>query len=441
MFKLRSQWKSTVMFGNQLLEIKVEITCTVILRLFSCVAMDRERTPCRAHWSSTVPPPPVSWQNPMGTVHRPQTRPTVMQPQNLSWNPNPCAARIMNVPVAPQVPEWSPNPCAARVTNVQVAPQVPGMSTAHQGPGSTRHRTFGPMLPAEFSQNPNYLDSRSIAGLNLARWVKKSEWTVKKQIDGCPSHAIPLHSVLYQGWNSYWIRHVAEGKPTFFVGFRSMAEVVFCHSLFAKLREENVDLDELARVVHGGQTSSSGSNLSDARVQATQTLATKVVDFMSGLYPQDEADPEKAAMVNQIQLLQQQLARFESVTPTKSENTEAGISNKTPTSGSNDGGSGLPIEVGSPEPKPDLAPSAVKGPDGSTRLLRGSSQETRSGLMQAFQKGKAPECSGEPHVVSDSKPLSAKPTQVDNKLEYGTASHVSHTVRNVDPLQLENMQK
>ena len=50
--------------------------------------------------------------------------------------------------------------------------------------------------------------------LNLARWVKKSEWTVKKQIDSCPSRAIPLHSVLCQGWNSYWIRHVAEGKPT-----------------------------------------------------------------------------------------------------------------------------------------------------------------------------------------------------------------------------------
>ena len=92
----------------------------------------------------------------------------------------------------------------------------------------------------------------------------------------------------------------------------------------------------------------------------------------------------------------------------------------------------MPIEVGTPEPKPDLATSAVKGPDGSTRLLRGSSQETRSGLTQAFQKGKAPECSGETHVVSDSKSLPAKPTQVDNKLEYGTASHVSHTVRNVD---------
>ena len=31
-----------------------------------------------------------------------------------------------------------------------------------------------------------------------------------------------------------------------------MAEVVFCHSLFAKLREEDVDLHELACVVHGG---------------------------------------------------------------------------------------------------------------------------------------------------------------------------------------------
>ena len=359
------------MFGNQLLEIKVEITCTVvfalILRLSSVAAMDRERSPRRGHWSSTVPLPPISWQNPMGTMHRPQTRPNVVQPQNLSlsWNPNPCVARIMNVPVAPQVPEWSPNQCAARVPNVPVAPQAVGMYTARPGPGyagsggQAQHRTFGPMLPAEFSQNPNYLGARTIAGLNLARWVKKSEWTVKKQIDGCPSHAIPLHSVLYQGWNSYWIRHVAEGKPTFFAGFRSMAEVVFCHSLFAKLREADVDLDDLARAVHGGQTSESGSNLSDARVQATQMLTTKVVDFMLGLYPQDEADPQKVAMENQIKLLQQQLARFESATPTKSESNEAGMLNKSPMSGSNDGGCGLPIEVESPEPKPASAPSAV----------------------------------------------------------------------------------
>ena len=81
--------------------------------------------------------------------------------------------------------------------------------------------------------------------------MRKTDWTVKKQIDHCPTHTIPLHAVLYQGWNSYWIRHIAEGKPTLCAGFRSMAEVVFCHSLFAKLREEAIDLDELARMVSG----------------------------------------------------------------------------------------------------------------------------------------------------------------------------------------------
>ncbi|CAE7685635.1 unnamed protein product [Symbiodinium microadriaticum] len=153
-------------------------------------------------------------------------------------------------------------------------------------------RSFGPNLPADIVQNPHFLDTRTVAGLSLHRWVRRTEWTTKKQIDQCPTHFIPLHAVLYQGWNSYWIRHIAEGRPTFFAGFRSMTETVFCHALFSKLREESVDLDELGIMLSGARGSHGGMVTNDVKLQASQELASKVVEFMLGLYPQETPDPK-----------------------------------------------------------------------------------------------------------------------------------------------------
>ena len=37
--------------------------------------------------------------------------------------------------------------------------------------------------------------------------------------------------VLYEGFHSYWLRHVAEGRPTYLAGFRSLSEVVLSYIL------------------------------------------------------------------------------------------------------------------------------------------------------------------------------------------------------------------
>ena len=56
-----------------------------------------------------------------------------------------------------------------------------------------------------------------------------------------------------------------------------MAEVVFCHSLFAKLREEAIDLHELAMMVSGAGNNTGHNPTNDSKVQASQDLAGKVV--------------------------------------------------------------------------------------------------------------------------------------------------------------------
>ena len=196
---------------------------------------------------------------------------------------------------------------------------------------------------SDFVQNPHFLDSRTVAGLSLHRWVRRTEWTTKKQIEQCPTHVIPLHSVLYQGWNSYWIRHIAEGKPTFFAGFRSMAETVFCHALFSKLREESIDLDELGMMMSGSRVHQGSPITNDVKLQASQELAGKV----------EAPDPKVAALENQIHMLQQQIARFEqSPAPSAArEPTSAGSATPSPVP-ANSGQPSLPINGG-------LSPSAT----------------------------------------------------------------------------------
>ena len=187
--------------------------------------------------------------------------------------------RWLSAPMAPQIPGAPPPPRTS----------TPVGGTVHQSAGSgyirptspqgtstgTGMRSFGPLLPADFVQNPNFLDTRTVAGVSLPRWVRRTDWTTKKQIDQCPTHVIPLHSVLYQGWNSYWIRHIAEGKPTFFAGFRSMAETVFCHALFSKLREESIELDELGMMISGGRAHQGSPITNDVKLQASQGIGRK----------------------------------------------------------------------------------------------------------------------------------------------------------------------
>ena len=172
--------------------------------------MDRERSTRRPGFM----PPRLSWMRPM-------TRPNVLLPQNVSWQPHP----QLTAPVQ----QFTGN---AGVGNVRPGPHAP--------------RRFGPPFAQDLLCNPQFLDSRSIAGLPLGRWVKQTDWTYRKQLGGCPVDEIPLHAVLYQGFHSFWLRHIAEGKPSFLAGFRDISEVVFCHALFQQVRDQGINLDELA---------------------------------------------------------------------------------------------------------------------------------------------------------------------------------------------------
>ena len=199
--------------------------------------------------------------------------PTIMQPGHLQWNPNPTLMRPFGglwgqtqappPPIHAQqqtavVPYILPNTSARRMLpgsgseqqTPMARPQVPGQFSQHVGPtapfpsagGSMSHgkgsrqqtpmarpqvpgqssQHVGPIVPSEFHQNFQFLDSRRTSGLPLTRWIKSTDWSYKKHIVGCPVHAIPLQAVLYKGFHSYWLRHIAEGRPTYLAGFKTL---------------------------------------------------------------------------------------------------------------------------------------------------------------------------------------------------------------------------
>ena len=120
--------------------------------------------------------------------------------------PNPRLAQMLSAPVRPnflerrrhQEPVTSSKPyeseCKSRIQPTDI---------------SARHDTgiwyaiLRTSIACRLCTKPSLPGYATVAGLSLHRWVRRTEWTTKKQIDQCPTHVIPLHSVLYQGWNSY----------------------------------------------------------------------------------------------------------------------------------------------------------------------------------------------------------------------------------------------
>ena len=205
-----------------------------------------------------------------------------------------------------------------------------------------------------------------------------------------------------------------------------MAETVFCHALFSKLREESIDLDELGMMLSGGRAHQGSPITNDVKLQASQELAGKVVEFMLGLYPQDAPDPKVVDLESQVYMLQQQLARFEKspALSTAREPTTAASATPSPVPAIV-GLSSLPINADSPPPPPRDDVSSSKAPDGSTRLVK---PDTRSSLFQAFEKGKAQEHANAKVVEPEESTDPASSSGVPAKAEYGTASHVASVV-------------
>ena len=134
--------------------------------------------------------------------------------------------------------------------NVNTPPRAQHTATHTQNweeppsPHGTKH--YDRDLPNTFKPDNNHLDTKQQFGLLFPRQITATAWSQKYHLAGRPVETIPLHELAYMGWSNWNLRALANGKFTSIVFARSIKESIFFHHLSLKLRDQHMDLDEVA---------------------------------------------------------------------------------------------------------------------------------------------------------------------------------------------------
>ena len=174
-------------------------------------------------------------------------------------------------------------------------------------PSLTRQRAD---IPQHWSQDPDFLDAaRNVGNLTLPRYVQPTVWAKSEDIAGLPVAELQLHQFLYQGWNSYWLRHFAHGREGYVCIAKNKGELVLVNEFLSLLRNKGIDIE--AAAVH----LASQNQGSLAKNVAMKGLALHLADTVSGLVPLS-TDPASQDTIRDLQqkvadLTQQLQARVE----------------------------------------------------------------------------------------------------------------------------------
>ena len=138
----------------------------------------------------------------------------------------------------------------ARHYNINTPPQAQHTRTPHQHgeepPSPQGTKRYDRDLPSTFQPDSQHFDTKQQFGLMFPRHITATAWSQKYQLAGRSIETIHLHELVYMGWSNWNIRALANGKFTSLVFARSIIESIFFHHLSIKLRDEHVDLDDIA---------------------------------------------------------------------------------------------------------------------------------------------------------------------------------------------------
>jgi len=101
-------------------------------------------------------------------------------------------------------------------------------------------------LPSTFQPDSQHFDATQQFGLMFPCHITATAWSQKYQLAGRSIETIHLHELVYMGWSNCNLRALANGKFTSLVFSRSIKESMFFHHLPTKLRDEHLDLDDIA---------------------------------------------------------------------------------------------------------------------------------------------------------------------------------------------------
>ena len=140
-------------------------------------------------------------------------------------------------------------------------------------------------LPEDWVEDSDYLDARRSIG-NLA--------CPRQGVAGLPVTSLRPAHFLRQGWNSYWLRWIAQGKEVYFVVARTKPEMVLVGEILTQLRNQTLDLDAAA-TNHAVQTQPS-----QAKNLAVKALAQHLVDCLRQKIPV-ETDQESQDRIRELE--------------------------------------------------------------------------------------------------------------------------------------------
>ena len=115
--------------------------------------------------------------------------------------------------------------------------------------------------------------------LTLPRYVQPTVWAKSEGVAGLPVAELRLHQFLYQGWNSYWLRHFAHGREGYVCVAENKGELVLVNEFLSLLRNKSIDIEAAAAHL----ASQNQGNL--AKNVAMNGLALHLADTVSGLVP------------------------------------------------------------------------------------------------------------------------------------------------------------
>ena len=192
--------------------------------------------------------------------------------------------------------------------------------------------------------------ARTVGNLTLPRYVQPTVWAKSEGIAGLPVAELQLHQFLYQGWNSYWLRHFARGREGYVCITKNRGELVLVNEFLSLLRNKGIDIE--AAAVH--LASQNQGNL--AKNVAMKGLALHLADTVSGLVPLS-TDP---ASQDTIRDLQQKVADLTQQLQARAEDPSEGSA---PGSGSNAAHVSVPAKAsGRPQKQSALVFPQSKAP-------------------------------------------------------------------------------
>ena len=136
-------------------------------------------------------------------------------------------------PQLPPPPGFFPSP----------TPPSPSPPTFQSPPLSN---TCGHTPPSDFTLSQTHWDTRTVFGLDLPRFVKRTPHTESNRTAGMPITDITLLHTIRHSWNSYWLRYIAHGYSTGMLFTKHINESMFASEFFSVLRAKEIDLDAAA---------------------------------------------------------------------------------------------------------------------------------------------------------------------------------------------------